>query len=70
MATEYNYVTKGGDHHVSVFSTEDKFLKSFGGKGKAKGEFQHPRSVNVNKDGSILIADTDKRSNSSFLNRS
>ena len=34
-------------------------MKSFGHKGKAKAQFQSPRSVHVNKDGFILVADRD-----------
>ena len=56
MATEYN-VTEYVNHRVSVFSAEGKFLKSFGHKGGEKAQFQSPRSVHVNKDGFILIAD-------------
>ena len=51
------YVTEYDNHRVSVFNTEGKFLKSFGCNGKAKAQFQHPRSVHVNKDGFILVAD-------------
>ena len=51
------YVTEDGNHRVSVFSTEGKFLKSFGCKREARAPFRCPRSVHVNKDGFILVAD-------------
>ena len=51
------YVTEYSNDRVSVFNTEGKFLKSFGCKGEAKAQFKFPRSVHVNKDGFILIAD-------------
>jgi len=51
------YVAESDNHRVSVFSTEGKFFKSFGCKGEAKAQFQCPRSVHVNKDGFILVAD-------------
>ena len=53
------YVAEYVNHRVSVFSTKGNFLKSFGCKGEAKGQFQHPRSVHGNKDGFILVADCD-----------
>ena len=51
------YITEYGNHRVSVFSTEGKFLKSYGHYGEAKVQFCRPRSVHVNKDGFILVAD-------------
>ena len=47
----------GNNHCVALFSTEGKFLKSFGHEGEAETEFHVPRSVHVNKDGFILVAD-------------
>ena len=51
------YVAESGNHRVSVFSAEGKFLKSFGHKGEVKAQFQSPRTVHINKDGFILVAD-------------
>ena len=51
------YVADSDNHRVSMFSTEGKFLKSFGGKGEARVQFQSPRFVHVSKDGFILVAD-------------
>ena len=48
------YATEFHNNRVSAFSTEGKFLKSLG---EAKAQFKSPRSVHVNKDGFILIAD-------------
>ena len=53
------YVAERINHRVSVFSTEGKFLKSFGRMGVAKAQFEYPRTVHVNKDGFIHIADCD-----------
>ena len=51
------YVAEFANNRVSVFSTAGKFLQSFGDKGEAKAQFISLRSVDVNKDGVILIAD-------------
>ena len=42
-----------------MFSTEGKFLKSYGCKGEAKVQFCKLSSVHVNKDGFILATDFD-----------
>jgi len=51
------YVTEGVDNRVSVFSSKGKFLKSFGTKGEAKGQFDGVRGVTVDVNGFVLVAD-------------
>ena len=55
--TDCDETRHGNNHCIAVFSTEGKFLKSFGCWGEAKAQFQSPHSVHVNKDGFILVAD-------------
>ena len=50
------YVTEALDR-VSVFSSEGKFLKSFGAKGEAQGQFNSPYGVAVDANDSVLVAD-------------
>jgi len=51
------YVAEHGNNRVSVFSTEGRFLKSFGQKGREKSQFKSPHTIHVSKDRFILIAD-------------
>ena len=53
------YIAESDNHRVSVFSTDGKFLKSFGCEGEAKAKFQVPHSIHVTKGGFILVADHD-----------
>ena len=48
------YVTENVKNRVSVFSIEGR---SFGRKGEVNAQFRSPRSVHVNKDGYIIVAD-------------
>jgi len=61
------YVAECNNHRVSMFNTEEKFLKLFGHrlKDEAKAaQFQSPHSVHVNKVLLLISAII----NSSFLN--
>ena len=51
------YVAEDYNHRVSMFSTEGKFLKSFGRDGEAKAQIRCPRAVHMNRDGFIFVAD-------------
>ena len=55
------YVTEDGNHHVSVFTCEGKFLSSFGSEGSGPGQFNHPRGIMVDKSGMIIVSDRENR---------
>jgi len=51
------YVVEYNQHRVSVFSSEGKFLKSFGAMGEAHGQFDRPYGVTVDANGFVFVAD-------------
>jgi DNA-binding beta-propeller fold protein YncE len=50
-------VAERGAHCISIFSPTGEKLLSFGSKGFGHGQFNGPRSVAVDDDGNILVAD-------------
>ena len=50
-------VTEEGNHCVSVFTYLGKFLKTFGKKGTALGEFDKPQGITVDTSGYIYVCD-------------
>ena len=50
------YVTEG-NHRVSVFTCEGKFLTSFGTKGSEPGQFDEPYGIAVDKNGVVYVTD-------------
>ena len=57
--TEYRQVcSQHGNHRVSVFTCEGKFLTSFGTQGSGPGQFNEPRGIAVDKNGVIYISDS------------
>ena len=53
------YVAVNFIDSVSVFSSESKFLKSFGAKGEAQGQFNQPHGITADANGFVLVADRD-----------
>ena len=47
------------DHCIHVFSPDGKKLLSFGSRGSGQGQFLHPMGVAVDKDGNILVVDSE-----------
>ena len=45
------------NHRVQVFSTEGRFLFSFGEKGTGHGRFNRPRGVTYDRDDNLLVVD-------------
>ena len=48
----------GGNHCVSIFSTDGEFIKSFGGQGKDPAQFNDPYGLAVDKKGALYVSDT------------
>jgi DNA-binding beta-propeller fold protein YncE len=42
-----------------LFTTEGKFMRSFGSSGKRPGEFRHPRGLAVDGSGVVYVCDYD-----------
>jgi len=51
------YVSHMMHHKVTVFDPAGKFVREFGRKGNAPGEFDQPGGVAIGPDGSIYVAD-------------
>jgi DNA-binding beta-propeller fold protein YncE len=52
------YVTDGyGNSRVVKFSSNGRFLKTWGTKGRGKGQFDTPHSVAVDRQGRVYVAD-------------
>jgi DNA-binding beta-propeller fold protein YncE len=50
-----------GEGRVLRFDKTGRFIKSWGGKGTAPGEFDQPHSILVDQQGQILVADRENR---------
>jgi tripartite motif-containing protein 2/3/tripartite motif-containing protein 71 len=48
-----------GNHRVSVFSTDGKFIRCFGSDGINKDQFDDPRGVTIDNEGCLYICDWD-----------
>ena len=51
------YVGEEGNFRVSVFTNDGKFIKSFGSKGQAPGQFNTPCGVAVDECGVVYVTD-------------
>jgi len=55
-------VSNYGAHQLSVCRLSDgSHVRSFGGRGAAAGQFNHPRDLCMTKENTILVADYDNR---------
>ena len=52
-------VAEGGNHRVSVFSSDGTNLRSFGREGRNQSEFNCPTGIRFDNDGNIIVADCD-----------
>ena len=55
VAGQYVYVTDGGLHNVSVFTTEGAYVTSFGHYGSEESCFMHPRALCVDRDCFVYV---------------
>jgi tripartite motif-containing protein 2/3/tripartite motif-containing protein 71 len=53
------YVSEGGNHRVSVFTSEGQFVMAFGRRGVGPGELVHPYGLAVNDSGVVYVCDVD-----------
>ena len=52
------YVSERNRSCINVFTAEGEYLTTFGGKGKAEGQFDWPRGLHIDKNDSLLVCDT------------
>jgi 6-bladed beta-propeller len=52
------FVTDASNHKVHVFTADGKYLSSFGSEGKNAGQFKYPNTVVFDRDGNLLIVNT------------
>ena len=50
-------VSDYGAHNLKVFSIEGHLLTIIGQEGQGPGKFSHPKSIDVDKDGRIVVVD-------------
>lgn len=51
------YMPEAGNHRISVFDLEGKFLFQFGGNGTEPGKLNNPESAKFNSKGQLYVAD-------------
>ena len=51
------YIGECGNNRVSIFSTDGKFIESFGRGGKGPVEFSSPYGLAVDKNGTLYVSD-------------
>ena len=51
------YVSETNRGCISVFTAEGEYLTTFGGEGKAEGQFDYPFGLHINKNDSLLVCD-------------
>ena len=53
----YIYVAESGNHRISVFNLNGKFVRCFGKMGSEAGMFHYPRHLCVDSLGRLVVAD-------------
>ena len=52
------YVSDCGNHRISIFDTNGRFIHSFGKYGRGQGAFYTPRSITVDSLGNLYVSDS------------
>ena len=55
------YVSDGGNHRVSVFTSDGQFVRSFGSKGSGTGQFSSPHGLAFDSSGHLYVCDYDNK---------
>ncbi|MBP9019144.1 MAG: SMP-30/gluconolactonase/LRE family protein [Bacteroidales bacterium] len=53
------YITTADDNKVYIYSNSYQLIKTFGGGGRGAGKFWIPYGIAIDKDGNILVSDTE-----------
>ena len=51
------YISEWGNHRISVFTSEGKFVTKFGEEGNNIDQFTNPKGLTFDKDGFLYICD-------------
>ena len=57
--TVSNTVSDYGDHSIKMFDLEGKLISKFGKQGNKDGEFNKPRYLSVEKEGLLMVCDSE-----------
>jgi DNA-binding beta-propeller fold protein YncE len=52
---------QGGNNRIVKFSKDGKFIKFWGSKGSAQGQFETPHSIAIDSKGRLLVADQQEK---------
>ncbi len=52
---------QGGNNRIVKFSKDGKFIKTWGSKGSAQGQFETPHSIAMDSKGRLLVADQQEK---------
>ena len=53
------YISERNGGCINMFTAEGEYLTTFGGKGKAEGQFNFPRGLHIDKNDSLFVCDTE-----------
>ena len=51
------YISELQNNRVSIFTTDGEFVKSFGSKGHGPVQFDDPREICLDKNGTMYVCD-------------
>jgi hypothetical protein len=51
------YVLDSGNHRIQKFSSDGKYIATFGNRGQGPGEFQYPLSLDIDDEGNLYVSD-------------
>ena len=60
IAIDYNdvvYIGEDGNQCISLLTRDGHFLKAFGAQGSGPRQFNAPRGITINEDGTLFIRD-------------
>jgi DNA-binding beta-propeller fold protein YncE len=62
-----NIIIMNGDCRVLIFKPSFEFIRSFGSRGRQRGQFEDPSGIAIDREGNLIIADTGNHRIQRFL---